>query len=196
MVGNYSITLSCDQCFVLFKALPGQSKYQHHFCCNTCRIAYKMDLVARFWEKVQLGSVRDCWPWLAATNNKGYGQIRSRGRCFLAHRIAYELMWAPLPIPLNALHRCDNPPCCNPWHLFQGTSSDNVQDMLSKGRAYRGVPSHGESHPFAKLSNTDVAHIKHLYASGTHSRQQLANTFAVTYQHIDHIVKGRLRKHA
>ena len=77
-----------------------------------------------------------CWTWTRATNKAGYGKIGSgEGAGTLAtHRVSWELTNGPVPDGLFVLHRCDNPPCCNPAHLFLGTSRDNTLDMIAKGR--------------------------------------------------------------
>ena len=107
----------------------------------------------KFWDKVDIGKKNDCWNWLGAVNDYGYGKVR-RGawRSWLrTHRYAWEEVNGPVPYGLSVLHRCDNPRCCNPLHLFVGTQQDNVNDMVSKGRAKGGGLS-GEHNPNAKLS--------------------------------------------
>jgi hypothetical protein len=98
----------------------------------------KRPLADRFWEKVQKGTDSDCWPFIGTRNNKGYGMFQQKidgahGKR-LAHRVSYELNIGPVPNGLFVLHRCDNPPCVNPRHLFIGDRSDNSRDMYSKGR--------------------------------------------------------------
>jgi len=76
-----------------------------------------------------------CWVWLASTVGAGYGHFSlAGGRKILAHRFAWEQSKGAIPDGLKVLHRCDNPPCCNPNHLFLGTQADNVHDMMQKGR--------------------------------------------------------------
>jgi len=92
--------------------------------------------VARFWSKVDMSAGPDgCWPWLAGRFPRGYGVFALRPfGSFVSSRLAYQLAYGDLSSDLLVCHECDNPPCCNPAHLFQGTHSDNMQDMLSKGR--------------------------------------------------------------
>ena len=75
-----------------------------------------------------------CWPWLGCLTGGGYGQIRNSGRYQQAHRAAWELKYGPIPEGLVVCHRCDNPRCVRPDHLFLGTATDNMRDMYSKGR--------------------------------------------------------------
>lgn len=90
---------------------------------------------ARFWIRVD-GSAGDdaCWPWLGARDPKGYGQAGKRWR---AHRVAMFLTNGPIPPGMFVCHHCDNPPCCNPAHLFIGTVTDNMRDCAAKGRTSR-----------------------------------------------------------
>lgn len=92
----------------------------------------------RFWAKVRRGEQNDCWEWSAGVDNFGYGRLNTRGVVDLAHRLSWELAHGPIPDGMCVLHRCDNPPCVNPRHLFLGTRDDNVQDMIAKGRHWRG----------------------------------------------------------
>ena len=92
----------------------------------------------RLWLNIdQLGGPEACWPWLGK-QRYGYGQIWASGRLVLAHRLVWELTLGPIQPGLCVLHRCDNPPCCNPAHLFLGTKADNVADMMAKGRHAAG----------------------------------------------------------
>src|SRR5262245_56068801 len=113
----------------------------------------------RFWRKVERGDASVCWPWKAARSS-GYGVLRVAGRNIRANRLAWELTHGPVPPGLWVLHRCDNPPCCNPAHLFLGSNEDNVRDMQSKGRARPPLPRRGATHPMAKLTLDQVAEIR------------------------------------
>lgn len=97
----------------------------------------------RFWSKVAKAGQDECWPWTAYRNRKGYGQFGLKRDVVPAHRIAYFLVKGPIPDGFQVCHKCDNPPCCNPGHLFTGTNSDNVGDKCAKERQSKGN-SHGE----------------------------------------------------
>ncbi len=103
--------------------------------------ANTVPLSHRFWDKVQIGTVDECWEWMAAKDPRGYGRIggddrrpSGRKRTELAHRVAYKMKVGPVPDGLFVCHHCDNSGCCNPKHLFLGTCKDNNQDMYRKGR--------------------------------------------------------------
>lgn len=84
-----------------------------------------------FWRNVDRHGA--CWIWRGSCNSKGYGQYRGLG----AHRISYEFYFGPIPDGLFICHHCDNPPCVNPNHLFEGTHADNIRDRNRKGRLPR-----------------------------------------------------------
>jgi len=104
----------------------------------------------RFWALVDRSGGPDaCWPWLGYRKTRGgYGQVRRDHRTYPAHVFAWVLVNGPLPADKPCgLHRCDNPPCCNPTHIFPGTNADNSADMVAKGRSHDGsaVPR-GDQH--------------------------------------------------
>lgn len=106
----------------------------------------------RFWSLVSVGPPDVCWEWLGYKTKKGYGQLPVMHPHRRAHRMAFELSGGRLKPGEVVLHRCDNPPCCNPRHLFAGTQLDNVRDRQSKGRQAKGESSgnfgkFGAEHP-------------------------------------------------
>lgn len=96
-------------------------------------------LADSFWRKVDIRSQEECWNWLGAKASFGYGEVVVEGVRKRAHRVAYELSSGETlnPFPAdNVLHHCDNPLCCNPSHLFKGTSHDNHVDSRNKNRGF------------------------------------------------------------
>lgn len=89
----------------------------------------------RFWSKVNIpADPTACWEWQGTKTRKGYGQLGTAGRAQYAHRVSWELHNGTIPNGLIVCHRCDNPPCVNPTHLFLGSYTDNLKDALAKHR--------------------------------------------------------------
>jgi hypothetical protein len=142
-----------------------------------------------FWHKVKLAPGDACWVWTGAKASlRGYGQSIKDGKACVASRVAYESAYGPIPVGMCVCHRCDNPPCCRPDHLFLGTREENIQDMIGKRRH-----AFGEKHPQARLSAAQVAEIKKRMHST--SRTVLAKEFGVSNSAIDLIKMGRHWKH-
>lgn len=97
----------------------------------------------RFWDKVDIKSENDCWEWKAyRTKRSGYGSFGIKYSVIAAHRVAWMLTNGEIPANLYVLHKCDNPPCVNPKHLFIGTQKDNMDDCASKKRNVQSKKTH------------------------------------------------------
>ena len=125
-----------------------------------------------------------CWEWEAGKFQGGYGSIKIAGRQHQAHRVAYQLYVGEIPEGMCVCHRCDNPSCVNPAHLFLGTKSDNMRDCENKGR--RAHPS-GEKHGRSKLTEEQVIEIRARRSEGARNID-LAKEFGVSRPTISHIV--------
>lgn len=143
-----------------------------------------------------------CWIWTAYCDSDGYGicctgSIKAKTRRYLkAHRLAYEVFVEPLKNGQIVCHKCDNPSCVNPDHLFAGTWQDNVDDMMAKGRhKVGGNPHHGETNGNAKLTDKDVAFIRANHCVGIRngfgSTSNLATRFGVDRSTIQRIVANK-----
>jgi hypothetical protein len=163
----------------------------------------------RFWAKVE--KTDECWNWTAALDRKGYGHFgisftdrpRIGGRLqrsmASAHRISYIQHFGAIPVGdgfhgVCVLHRCDNPRCVRPDHLFIGTNRDNVRDMDAKGRRVN-AQLRGSMHGNAVLSEGDVREIVRRYRAGGITQKQLGVEFSVAHSTINHIFTGRLWAH-
>jgi ribosome-binding protein aMBF1 (putative translation factor) len=119
---------------------------------------------------------------------------KKSGRTYRAHRIAWELTKGQIPDGAVICHRCDNPRCCNPDHLFVGTKADNSADMTSKGR-HRTDPRQGEKHGMHKLTEGVVLQIRDAYAAGGATQTALAERFGMSVSQINNIVNRRHWRH-
>ena len=133
----------------------------------------------------------ECWEWARAFHGKGYGSIRVNHKTRAVHRVAYELWFGDIPNGMSVLHRCDNPICFNPDHLFLGTPTDNMQDAIKKGRLR---PCMGEKHPVAILTEKSVREIRQKHVPYVYTQTRLAKEFKVSQSVIWRIIKRKAWK--
>lgn len=141
----------------------------------------------RFWRFVTRSGDDDCWVWGGCKNQKGYGEFRDGDkRRILAHRFSWqEAGGSEPPAGLCVLHRCDNPTCVNPRHLFLGTRTDNNRDMRTKGRH-----SVGSRHPSAKLDEWQACGILAAYLMNL-GESVTARRFGVSASTARDVTRGR-----
>lgn len=139
-------------------------------------------VLSRFWEKVNKKGESECWNWLSAKNISEYGQIEYNGNTIPSHRISWMIHNGEIPKDLYVLHRCNNPKCVNPKHLYIGTQNDNMKQMVNDGRS-----CYGERHWCSKLNWDTVNKIREEYANdknvtihGLSDRYRMSTT-AMTY---------------
>ena len=150
---------------------------------------------ARFWSRVAKGTPTECWEWQGYYfGSLGYGGVKLAGKSWYAHRIAYYLYYGKDPGEHCVCHKCDNPKCCNPKHLWLGTQSDNEQDKVQKGR-WVGRDQRGSKNVLAKLTDEKVREIRRLYATGECTQAKLAEQFSVSYVAISYIVRRKTWAH-
>ncbi len=180
-MAKMKVTRLCAFCANPFTPWTGNAG---RYCSQECYHAYRAPLSETFWAKVQ--KTDGCWLWTAGTNKHGYGKYLQTS----AHRASWEIHFGAIPSNLCVLHRCDNPPCVRPEHLFLGTDADNMTDRLAKGRYDRG-----EDHPMALLTERCVKEIRSLYSSGAHTLMSLAIQYGVAQSTIHAVVKRKVWKH-
>lgn len=110
----------------------------------------------------------------------------------LAHRLSWELFRGTIPTGAHVLHKCDTPACVNPDHLFLGTHSENMADMVRKGRSRGAV---GVRNGSARLSEDDVREIRRVYALGGVSIRQIARRHGVSFGTIQELLAGKAWRH-
>lgn len=181
---------SCRTCAGWAECACGGTRTRASKRCWDCHVAaIRAGRDARFWAKVDKSGGEDaCWPWTGARCPSGYGSFCVEGRMSTASRYAYNWQYGDLVRELDVLHRCDNPPCVNPAHLFLGSAADNRADCVAKGRH-----SHGERAGNAKLSNAQVAEVRRLRASEGLLQRDIAGRFGIHPSHVSRIVNRRVR---
>lgn len=151
----------------------------------------KAEIEARFWPKVDKSG--DCWVWTASKYADGYGQFgisKLRKSNFRAHRVSWWIAHGEWPSEqMDLCHKCDNPACVNPDHLFVGDRTTNMRDASAKGRV-----KHGAKHWGAKLSEADVLAIKGLRAVGQ-SYSVISRKYGVAMQTVARICTGVRWRH-
>lgn len=146
-------------------------------------------LSERLWSRIDKRGPTECWPWLAG-KTRGYGEIKPGGGRpnVLAHRVVMELNGYDTE-GMFVCHRCDNPACCNPGHLFLGTTQDNTRDRNDKERQARG-----ERQGSAKLTAEDVLEIRRRARAGE-PQAWLAQEFGISASQCNNVVHGRHWRH-
>lgn len=154
------------------------------FCSDRCRLYSKVDMSPGH------GPKGDCWIYTGALHQFGYGMINKSGTkesdVTTAHAFSYEIENGPIPDGQFALHRCDNPPCIRPKHLFLGSHKDNMDDMVAKERQVRG-----EESPGAKLTEDQIRKIR----IDRRSNRDIAEDYGVSHQLVGEIRRGVRWKH-
>lgn len=142
-----------------------------------------MNLEERFFLHVNKGDVEDCWQWTGAKKPKGYGNFAIGGKYHIAHRVSWCLHNGEIPGGLIVCHKCDNPSCVNPSHLFVGTPKDNGQDMAKKERSRT-----------TKLTASQVIEIRKLRVFGL-TLEAIASVYGVNYSTIGNICRRKTWRH-
>jgi hypothetical protein len=168
-------------------------------------------LEERLWSRVAFGSNDECWEWQGPVNSSGYGGIQMGSYTVGVHVAAFLLMFGSVAPGNQVCHHCDNPRCCNPLHMFEGTQRDNMLDAAAKGRngsqLYPERRPRGDRHfsrrnpellargeranaGKGKLSRLQVIEIRDRYAAGGVTQQALGIEFQVSQTQIGRIVRG------
>lgn len=164
------------------------TKCNNKYCINPDHIKLYTSDEDRFWSFVNKLSKDDCWEWLGSKTNKGYGRLRIGKKKISSHRYSYLINIGSIDPGLYVCHKCDNPSCVNPNHLFLGTNKDNMNDRNMKNRQAKGENNH------SKLFPKDVIEIRALLHSGVKTKD-IAEMFKVNYSVIESIKLHRSWNH-
>ena len=195
------IQCTCQTCGRVFAVPPSRvARSTAPTCSRACRRAamtgVNVPVEQRIWRHIGSGAADTCWLWTASVDHKGYGQINDgKGRIRKSHQIVLEIaLGRPLASGEWALHRCDNPPCCNPDHLYAGTPLDNYRDMTERGRAVH-TGAAGIRNCNAKLTDDDIRTILSSL-DGKHGTQaRLARQYGISPTTIMNIKRRVIWKH-
>lgn len=146
-------------------------------------------IVSRFWNHVEKSG--DCWEWLSSVSNAGYGRFTIGRKTMSAHRVSYAIAVGD-PGDSLVCHKCDNPSCVNPYHLFLGSHKDNTTDMIAKGRH---VIARGADVYNAILDEEAVSRARRDYKTGMYTFTELAANYNVSRRSMSDAIKGENWKH-
>jgi len=146
------------------------------------------DVTERFWRRTKWQE-NGCREWQGAQHEFGYGVVGIGKQTLKTHRVAWWLTNGPIPEGMQVLHKCDNPPCVNPEHLFLGTDLDNQRDAMQKGRHSKPPVWNGAANPAAKLAPNNVKMVRRMLSVG-YTHRQIARIFGVTKSTIGRIARG------
>jgi hypothetical protein len=149
------------------------------------------EFLEKFWKRVDVRGPDECWPWLIVKMPDEYGRVLHNGKLEGSHRVSFSIANGDIPPGAQILHKCDNPPCCNPRHLFIGTNLDNVRDKIVKGR---GNQAKGEIHYRAKLTEKNVSSIRSMADRGI-APKEVSNIFGISQDHARNIIKRKIWRH-
>jgi hypothetical protein len=144
----------------------------------------------RFWDKVNILGENDCWEWQAAFDTNGYGAFKVDGKKVNSHRFAYILTNGEVQPGLEICHKCNNPKCVNPAHLYAGTKSQNMLDMVRAGNYKLNTyeKMRGEKSGASKLTNDAVLEIRRLYSKNVMTLDKLAKRYNMSKSAIASII--------
>ena len=145
-------------------------------------------ITERLWGNLSPPDSKGCMVWIKSKNTGGYGMVKINNKVRPSHVIALEaFLNRPLGDGLKSLHHCDNPPCCNPLHLYEGTQAQNMRDAWDRGRM-----SHvGEKNSRSILTVADVKSIRDAYAKGGVTQASLAVKYLTARSTINAVITGQ-----
>lgn len=173
------VTVTCGGCGKSFeKSMVNMRRTKRHFCSKPCMGKGNENSQDDFWSHVKK-IYGGCWEWTGLLTTSGYGSWMMKRRQAMTHRISYEMEFGAIPEGMCVCHRCDNPKCVNPEHLFLGTNADNMRDKSLKGRS------------LFKLTMDDIRNILKECESGRR-QYEIAREYGISPSHVSCIYRGKL----
>ncbi len=208
------LTKSCEHCAKKFhnrrpsgRAIEPYKWKTTKYCSRGCKVAasvgreahnkgVKEDIKIRFLRHVKKNvGPKKCWEWQGSSGGKGYGYFQVDGIKMLAHRVSFKIFKGGIPEGSGfhgfcVCHKCDNPSCVRPVHLFLGTHLVNMKDRDQKGRR---APANGANHGMAKLQEREVIEIRRM--AETFTQKELAKMFAASVSTVSMIINRKIWTH-
>jgi len=176
------IERTCLFCQNKFFVHPCRARTGAKYCSHVCYSETLKNTLEDVWNYVDLQGYDKCWKFKGYRNDDGYGNIAVNKKSYMAHRLIFELLYGPIPEGILICHTCDNPLCCNPYHLFKGTPLVNMMDKIIKKRA--NVPC-GEDQWNSKLLESDVKNI--LLLKGKCTQKKVGELFNIDPSNVSNI---------
>jgi hypothetical protein len=175
------LQFNCSECGSAVQMYASVARRTPLRRCPSCRKTKPLD--QRFWALVSKSE--GCWEWQGGKTTAGYGQISEYKKTYYAHRLAYEWYVGPVPQGMFVCHRCDNPSCVRPDHLFVGTAAENVVDAMQK-RRYRPW---GRT-PTRVVLPDEIREIRRRVIAGE-TQRAVASDFGISFRHASYICTGQ-----
>lgn len=185
----------CSYCGRGYMAPPNARTIPpRRFCSRRCaKESQVIPIDQKLWARVVKSD--GCWEWTGPRTPFGHGHLNHRNKRVYAHRLSWELHNGPIPDGMSVCHRCDNPPCVNPAHLWLGSHGDNLRDMATKGRqGLHLAPAkavRGEAHHRSVLTDDMVREIR----ASSESAHALSRRLGVSRPTVARVRQGRTWKH-
>jgi hypothetical protein len=142
-------------------------------------------ILDKFTESYSVNVISGCWEWTKKLHKYGYGLLAPNGSKWVtAHRVSWILFRGQITLGMFICHKCDNPRCVNPEHLFEGTHQDNMDDAANKGRM-----SHGVNRWNASFDEIQIQEIKLLRERGE-THQAIADRLGASRRTVSHVLHG------
>jgi len=195
-VGQYQVCHTCGNKLCIkpehLSLLPKKGRIRRNKglgCGAPGRPRVKASVFSRLMARVVRDEVTGCWNYQGGQTKRGYGRLRIEDRYEGAHRVMAEMVYGDVE-GFFVCHKCDNPACVNPVHLFVGTHMDNVRDSMAKGRRLEG-----EKHGGHKLTLPQVLEVRSNYFRRVKGIRQMAKELKVTQGTLYCVVRGKTWRH-